>query len=424
MSDSATSFKPGIGASSRLILAASLGNALEFYEILVYGYFAVTVSKAFFPSTDETVSLLVTLGTFGVAFLARPVGAIFLGAYGDRKGRKNALALSIMLMTIGTAAMTVMPTYGMIGIAAPILVLIARLLQGFSVGGEFASSTTFLVEHRPDRPAFFASWQWASQGLAALIATSFGILLTTTMSPADLNSWGWRIPFAFGLLVGPVGWYIRAHMPETPAFIEARAASNPVADVVVRQWDKLLLAVFAVVLSTTSQYILVYMPTYAIRSLGLSQSFGFIAAMLAALLQTVAVPLFGILADRIGQCRIMIVAAILFILTAYTAFALAVAHPSLAMLTAVVCWFSLLKSAYSGALPSLLTDVFPARTRVTGLALAYNIAVPVFGGFAPFAAESLIKITGNPLSPSYYVIGGAILSLIAILLLRRRSGIR
>src|SRR5579871_1827385 len=154
--------------ATRLILAASLGNALEFYEILVYGYFAVTVAKVFFPSADETVSMLVTLGTFGVSFLARPVGAIFLGAYGDRKGRKKALTLSIMLMTLGTALMTVMPGYATIGVLAPALVLVARLIQGFSVGGEFASSTTFLVEHRPDRAGFFASWQWTSQGLAAL----------------------------------------------------------------------------------------------------------------------------------------------------------------------------------------------------------------------------------------------------------------
>ena len=167
----------GVGAATRLIFAASLGNALEFYEILVYGYFALVISKVFFPAANEAVSLLVTYGTFGISFLARPVGAIFLGAYGDRKGRKNALTLSILLMTIGTALMTLMPSYATAGLAAPILVIAARLLQGFSVGGEFASSTTFLVEHRPDRSGFFASWQWSSQGFAALIATGLGVLL-------------------------------------------------------------------------------------------------------------------------------------------------------------------------------------------------------------------------------------------------------
>src|ERR1700720_490668 len=217
---------PGHGAraATRLILAASLGNALEFYEILVYGYFAVIISKVFFPAADEAVSLLVTFGTFGASFLARPVGAIFLGAYGDRKGRKAALTLSILLMTIGTALMTIMPSYGTLGILSPILVIAARLLQGFSVGGEFASSTAFLVEHRPDRAGFFASWQWSSQGLAALVATGLGVLLTTSMSADTLQAWGWRIPFAVGLLIGPVGYYIRNRLGETPEFIEAGAA--------------------------------------------------------------------------------------------------------------------------------------------------------------------------------------------------------
>src|SRR5271167_2350090 len=182
----------GAGAAMRLIIAASIGNALEFYEILVYGYFAATIAKVFFPAADEAVSILVTLGTFGASFLARPVGAIFFGDYGDRQGRKKALTLSILLMTLGTGLMTIMPSYGSIGLAAPILVIAARLLQGFSVAGEFASATAFLVEHRPDRAGFFASWQWSSQGLAAVIATGFGVLLTTTLSAADLTAWGWR----------------------------------------------------------------------------------------------------------------------------------------------------------------------------------------------------------------------------------------
>src|SRR6202142_739094 len=223
----------GAGQSTRLIIAPLLGNALEFYEILVYGYFAVIISKVFFPAADEAVSLLVTFGTFGASFLARPVGAIFLGAYGYRKGRKASLTLSILLMTIGTGLMTVMPSYSTLGIFSPFLVIAARLLQGFSVGGEFASSTAFLVEHRPDRAGFFASWQWASQGLAALIATGFGVLLTNTMSATDLQSWGWRIPFAFGLLIRPAGYYVRSHMEERPEFIASGEACAPMRDLLM-----------------------------------------------------------------------------------------------------------------------------------------------------------------------------------------------
>jgi MFS transporter, MHS family, proline/betaine transporter len=410
----------GAGAATRLIIAASVGNALEFYEILVYGYFAVIISKVFFPAADEAVSLLVTFGTFGISFLARPVGAIFLGAYGDRKGRKRALTLSILLMTIGTGLMTVMPSYGSVGLLAPILVIAARLLQGFSVGGEFASSTAFLVEHRPDRAGFFGSWQWSSQGFAAVIATSFGVLLTTTMSAADLQAWGWRIPFAFGLLIGPVGYYIRSQLAETPEFLDAGETHAPLRDLFVDQWDRLLLTIGAVVASTSSQYMLVYMPTYAIRELHLPQSIGFIAAVAAAALQTVVVPLVGIWVDRVGQIRVMIGAAILFLLTSYPAFVLLDAHASLAVLMAMVCWISLLKSFFSGALPSLMAKIFPVSTRVSGMSLAYNIAVPIFGGFAPFFAQSLIDLTGSKLAPSYYMIATALLSLAALLAIRQR----
>ena len=410
----------GAGEATRLIIAASLGNALEFYEILVYGYFAVIISKVFFPAADEAVSLLVTFGTFGASFLARPVGAIFLGAYGDRKGRKAALTLSILLMTIGTALMTIMPSYGTLGILSPILVIAARLLQGFSVGGEFASSTAFLVEHRPDRAGFFASWQWASQGLAALIATGFGLLLTNTMSAADLQSWGWRIPFAFGLLIGPVGYYVRSRMSETPEFLDAGAARAPLRELLVGQWDRLLLTTGAVIASTSSQYMIVFMPAYAIKELHLPQSVGFAAALLAAALQSLVVPFVGLLVDKVGQIPIMIGAAVLFAVTAYPAFVLLGANASLLVLVLMVCWLGLLKSFYSGALPSLMAKVFPTSTRVSGMSLSYNIAVAVFGGFAPFFAQSLIDITGSKLAPSYYVIATALLSLAALIALRRR----
>jgi MHS family proline/betaine transporter-like MFS transporter len=410
----------GAGAATRLIVASSVGNALEFYEILVYGYFAVTISKVFFPAADEAVSLLVTLGTFGISFLARPVGAIFLGAYGDRKGRKQALTLSILLMTIGTGLMTIMPSYGSVGLLAPILVIAARLLQGFSVGGEFASSTAFLVEHRPDRAGFFASWQWSSQGLAALMATGFGVLLTTSMSAGDLQAWGWRIPFAFGLLIGPVGYYIRNQLDETPEFVESGAARAPLRELFLHNWDRLLFMIGAIAASTSSQYILVYMPTYAIRELHLPQSVGYTAAVAAAALQMLAVPFVGMWVDKVGQTRVMIAAAILFMVTAYPAFALVHASPSLVVLMGMVCWISLLKSFFSGALPSLMAKTFPVTTRVSGMSLSYNISVPIFGGFAPFFAQSLIDMTGNKLAPSYYMIATAALSLGALLVLRQR----
>ncbi|MFO1058555.1 MAG: MFS transporter [Dongiaceae bacterium] len=410
----------GAGAATRLIVATSLGNALEFYEILVYGYFAVVLAKVFFPAADETVSMLVTLGSFGVSFLARPVGAVVFGAYGDRRGRKRALTLSILLMTAGTGLMVAMPGYDTLGPAAPVLVLCARLLQGFLVGGEFASSTAFLVEHRPDRAGYFGSWQWSSQGLAALAATGMGVFLTATLSAADLQGWGWRIPFALGLLIGPLGYYIRRRLDESPAFVESGAARAPLRELLGTQWRRLLLTVLVVAVSTGSQYLSVYMPTYAIRELGLPAATGFTAAAVAAALETLVVPFVGMLVDRVGQSLVMMAAALLFLLTAYPAFALAEGHRSLAVLIAVVCWIALLKSFFSGALPSLMAKIFPVRTRVSGMALGYNVAVLAFGGFAPFFAQSLIGLTGSRLAPSYYLMATAAVSLAALVALRRR----
>src|ERR1700730_8053985 len=246
-------------------------------------------------------------------------------------------------------------------------------------------------------PGFFASWQWSSQGLAALIATSFGVLLTTTMSAANLQAWGWRIPFAFGLLIGPVGYYIRSHMEETPEFLDTAPLHAPLRELFVGQWDRLLLTIGAVAASTSSQYLLVYVPTYAIHELGLPQFVGFTAAVAAAALQMVVVPFVGMWVDKVGQTRIMIGAAALFFLTAYPVFALVAVTPALGVLIVAGCWISLLKSFFSGALPSLMAKSFPVNTRVTGMSL-----------------------TGSKLARSYYMMATALLSLAALAELRRR----
>src|ERR1700693_4168098 len=229
---------------TRLIAAVSIGNALEWYDIAIYGYFAVYVSKAFFPNNDPTTSLLLTFGTFGLSFLVRPIGGIVLGAYADRHGRKASLMISIVMMTLGTFVIAFMPTYETIGILAPIAVLAARLVQGFSAGGEFGSSTAFLVEHAPERRGFIASWQFASQGLSTLLASAFGVGLTFWMTPTDMQSWGWRIPFWFGILVGPVGIYIRNHLEDATA-PPAQKLGSPVREVFLRQKLRVILSIGA-----------------------------------------------------------------------------------------------------------------------------------------------------------------------------------
>jgi MFS transporter, MHS family, proline/betaine transporter len=417
----ATSEGPASTTSSfRVIAAASIGNALEWFDLLTYGYFAVTISRLFFPVSDETVSLLLAFGTFGVSYLVRPLGALVLGAYADRAGRKASLTLSISLMTIGTLIMAATPTYASIGAVAPAIILIGRLLQGFSVGGEFGASTSFLVEHGAKRRGFFASFQWAGQGLAAVFASLFGVGLTTMLSPEQVSSWGWRTPYLFGLLIAPVGFYIRRHASETPEFLAAKPADTPIREVLLRQRNRVLLAIGVAIVSNSSNYLILYMPTYAVMQLHLPASSGFVATLLGGIILTVGSPVFGHWSDMIGRSSIMLTAAALFFISAYPAFLLVTRHASLPALIAVVCWLSLLKTSYSGVLPSLMAEIFPSQTRSTGLALSYNISAPIFGGFAPLISASLIEVTGNNLAPSFYLMATALASFCVLVGLRKQ----
>jgi len=410
----------GRSSTFKVLAAASIGNALEWFDILVYGYFAVTISKLFFPTADATTALLLTFGTFGVSYLVRPIGALVLGAYADRAGRRAAMLLSILIMTLGTGLMALLPTYSSIGIVAPIMVLVARLLQGFAVAGEFGSATAFLVEHSSERKGFFASFQWFGQGLAAVLASLFGVVMLGALTPDQLNSWGWRVPFFFGLLIGPIGLYIRRAVGESPEFESQGPARAPIAQLFAQHWDRLLMCIGIVVLSTSSNYIILYIPTFAIRELHVPQTLGFIATMLGGILLTFGAPLFGHISDLIGRLRMMVIVSILFAVSAYPSFVLVVAHPTLAGVVAIACWLSILKAAYSGVLPALMSELFPIATRSTGIAVAYNVAVPIFGGFAPLIASWLIQVTGSSLAPSYYLIVTSLISLVVLAIIAVR----
>jgi MHS family proline/betaine transporter-like MFS transporter len=407
-------------SATRVIVAASIGNALEWFDFLIYGYFAVNISKLFFPTDSGTVSLLITFATFGLSYVVRPLGAIVIGAYTDRRGRRAGLTLSIAMMMIGTAMMAVMPTYAVIGLAAPVLVLIARLLQGFSVGGEFGSATAFLVEHSETRKGFLASWQWASQGLTALVASIFGVVLTGVLMEPQLMSWGWRVPFFFGLLLGPVGIYIRRRMVETPEYVAIEPTKTPVRDLLRRHSVAVVLAIGASILSNSSNYLILYIPTYAVKQLGLPQSTGFVATLIGAVILGSVSPFSGHWSDRIGRARIMLAMSTVFLVTAYPIFWLMVAYPSIVTAILAAGWLSLIKAGYSGVLPSLLAELFPTATRGIGMSLSYSISVTIFGGFAPLIATWLIAETGDPLSPSFYLIFTAVLSILALSFTRGR----
>jgi MHS family proline/betaine transporter-like MFS transporter len=406
---------------TRLVVAVSIGNALEWYDISSYGYFAVYVSRAFFPNSDPAISLLLTFGTFGLAFLIRPIGGVVLGAYADRHGRKASLMVSIVLMTIGTLAIAIMPTYETIGILAPIAVLAARLVQGFSAGGEFGSSTAFLVEHAPDRRGFIASWQFASQGLGQVLSSLFGIGLTSWMTAAEMNSWGWRIPFLFGILVGPVGIYIRNHLEDATA--PPAAKHDPVVGkVFLEQKLRVVLAIGALAVSTAVNYLIVYMPTYVVKTLNLPPTVGFTATLGAAVAVTILTPIAGTISDRIGRTTHMIAIGLLLLVSVFPAFLLLTRTPVPAVIVLAVLYLAALKALYFGPLAALMSELFPPATRATGLGLSYNIGVTVFGGMGPVFMTWLggFALIGN-LAPGYYLTVVCVLSLWALITIRRTS---
>lgn len=405
-----------------VITAATIGNILEWFDFLSYGFFAGILAEVFFPAGSQTVSLLITFGAFGLSYVVRPLGAAVIGTYTDRAGRKAGLTLSIALMMAGTLLMVLTPGYASIGIAAPIIITIARLLQGFSVGGEFGSAVAFLVEHAGDRKGFSASWQWSSTGVVSVIVALFGVALTTLLTHDQLVTWGWRLPFMFGLLVGPVGLYIRSRMDETPEFrAAAKPPTMPLGELLRRQPIAVLLAVGASVISNSSYYLLLYIPTYAVKTLHLPANTGFIATLLGGAVLAVFSVIAGHWSDKMPRPRIMLVMAWLFAIAAYPTFWLMVAYPSLATAMFAVGFLNLIKAGYSGILPSLLAEQFPVDTRAVGIAFSYGISVTIFGGFAPLFSTWLIAVTGDPLSPSFYLIGTALVSVAALLAIQRRG---
>lgn len=406
----------------KTLFATCVGNALEWFDIAVYGFFASYIAHAFFPTEDPSVSMLLTFGSFGVSFLIRPLGAIVLGAYADRVGRKKALLMSIMLMMVGGLIITVMPSYQSIGLLAPLMILLARLIQGFSAGGEFGSSTAFLVEHFPERRAFIASWQFATQGASTLMASAFGLGLTSWLTETQIQDWGWRIPFAFGLIIGPVGLYIRRHVHEPASFVAQEKSHVPLKDLMSRQKTLLLLAMGLMVISTGVNYMLNYVPTYATKTLHLPGSAAFTATLVAGIILTVVTPLMGLWAEKVGRVPLMWGSLILLALTIYPAFRMVVNNTTPTTLILLVGWMALLKSVYFSTVPSMMADLFPITTRASGMAISYNVAVTVFGGFAPLICTLLISATGSSLAPSYYLILLALFSAVALINSQRRVG--
>jgi len=400
------------------VAAAVIGNALEWYDFIVFGFLTVIISRLFFPAESQYASLLLTTATFGVGFFMRPVGGILVGIYADRRGRKAAMLLIIALMTAAIAMIGLAPTYAAVGVAAPLLIVLARLLQGFATGGEFAAATSFLIESAPaHRRGFYGSWQMVGQGLAVLIGALLGAVVTRSLAPAAIDLWGWRVPFLVGLIIGPVGLFIRRHLKETEEFLAAReaaAAGAGLGKTLASHLREALASVGVITSGTISFYvILLYMPTFARTQLHLPLDQAFIAQSISIVCMIVLIPLFGALSDRIGRKPIMIGALALYLVLVYPLFKWLHGNPSFTDLVIVQIVLCCLLGAYFGPISTSVAEQFAAHGRSTGLGIAYNVAVMIFGGFAQFLVTWLIHVTGSPIAPSFYVMFGAVVGLAA-----------
>jgi len=408
----------------KVVIASVLGNAFEWFDFAVYGLFAVIIAKLYFPIGNEAASLLLTLATFGVGFAVRPLGGVLIGIYGDRMGRKKALSLTILLMAIGCGMIGLLPTYAAIGLAAPILMVLARLIQGFSAGGEFSGATTMLVEFVPQhRRGFFGSFQMCSQALAFSLGALVAYTLTQNLTPHQLQSWGWRLPFLFGILIGPVGWLIRSKVDESPEFLAYRETPKAVTQTrlrdIFRQYPREIVATLCIcVVGTVSAYVFVfYLPIFAKKQLGMSTSDVNLTTFMSTAVICLLCPLAGHLSDRYGRKIVLFPAILAYGIVACILFHGLVVGPSFMTLLVTQVGVAIFMSFFWGPTPVVLTEVFPVSIRSTGAAVAYNLAVLLFGGLAPFINTWLVMTTGSNFAPIYYVEFSVLIGLAGVLLL-------
>ncbi|MFM0242882.1 MFS transporter [Paraburkholderia phytofirmans] len=417
----------------KAIAAITLGNGLEFFDFTIYSFFATIIGKLYFPVEGQLAQLMLAVGTFGVGFIMRPVGGIVLGAYADRAGRKAAMSLTLWLMTLGSAIIAFAPTYAAIGVAAPLLVILARLIQGFALGGEVGASTSLLLEYGSNKTrGFYGSWQFVSQGLNTVCGSLLGVALAAALSTAALESWGWRVPFVIGMAMGPIGIYIRRHLNETLPGVEDGAAgsqpgSQPISQPVrklFREHSRVITTgVLTTIGGTAANYIvLFYLSTYAIRILHLPMSSALWAAWTAAVVTVICSPFAGALSDRVGRKRVLWVSRVLLIAAVYPAFMMINASPTVPVLLAVVAGLAVLVAFTAVPNIVMLPEMFPREIRATGMSIVYCLGVSIFGGFAQFFATWLIQVSGSNLAPAWYLIGCGVVSLLPLPFMRETAG--
>jgi metabolite-proton symporter len=404
------------------VVRVSSGNFLEMYDFMVFGYYASAIGNAFFPSTNPFSSLMLSLMTFGAGFLMRPLGAIVLGAYTDKHGRRAGLILTLGLMSVGIISIACMPGYATIGLLAPLLVLMGRLLQGFSAGMELGGVSVYLSEiATPGHKGFYVSWQSASQQVAVMFAALVGVVLSSVLPPQKMQLWGWRIPLLLGCVILPFLFRLRRSLQETDEFAarKHRPDTKEILRSLTANWKIVIIGTMMATMTTVSFYMITaYTPTFGNSVLHLANIDSLVVTLCIGASNLFWLPVMGTLSDRVGRRPLLVIFTSLMLVTAYPVMLWLVAAPSFSRLLAVELWFSFIFGSYNGAMVVFLTEIMPVSVRTTGFALAYSLATAVFGGFTPAISTYLIHVTGNRAIPGVWLSFAAACGLLASLLAR------
>jgi metabolite-proton symporter len=408
------------------VIRVASGNFLEMYDFMVYGYYASAIATAFFPSKNQFASLMASLATFGAGFLMRPLGAIILGSYIDHHGRRKGLIVTLTLMALGTISIAVVPGYAVLGLLAPVLVLLGRLLQGFSAGVELGGVSVYLSEiATPGHKGFYTCWQSGSQQIAVVFAATLGGILNHYVSTADMAAWGWRIPLLIGCAIIPLIFMIRRSLTETEDFLQRKHHPKP-AEILrstMANWRIVLSGMMLVAMTTVSFYtITAYTPTFGQQVLKMAPNDSYLVTLFVGLTNLIWLPISGALSDKIGRIPILIAFSLLALVTAYPAMSWLVSAPSFSKFLMVELWLSFIYGFWNGAMIPFLTEIMPVEVRTTGFSLAYSLATALFGGFTPLIATWLIHETGNRAMPGAWLSLAALCGLLATLVTRAMAG--
>nr|WKF55930.1 Proline/betaine transporter [Paraburkholderia busanensis] len=411
----------------KTIVTTVIGGTFEWFDFMVYSYFSSMIARVFFPAVDRSGALLLTFATFAVGFLVRPIGGVVMGLAADRVGRVKVLSWIMVLMSVGSLILALTPGFATLGVLAPLLVVVGRLVQGFAVGAQFAlSSVTIYEVAPPGRKMFYGSFNMLSLGVAAMLSSGCSFLLSKHLSHGDLMAWGWRVPFLIGALVGPIGFYLRHHIGESDEFhrMQARpAARAPMFErlraFIRENGDAVVCAMGVMIAGTSLNYVWnAYLPTYAQLQLHLSLSSSLQGVFITSILMCVLSPPFGLLADRIGAYRLFFFFIAGWLICVFPLFAYLLAEPSERSLMIVRIVGILFLTLQGAAHPGMLVKIFTVQGRSTGVAVSYNTSVMLFGGLAPFYISLVARFTDARFIPPSYLFGTGLLAIVLVLVTR------